>query len=281
MASDEKDVLDSIDSSNIFDEFETWALNDELQSVKKEKKTLYDYLSLWGSILSSVFWVGLIVTVITFSYVYVQNDETKDNSTLLSPICFIFMWNTPGIDNKCSSITSLNASYDEKIEETKKNQFTEVNNLLEEAYKVENFNKSKEVIFLTSQSQNKIAVTKILNDFDDLIYNYDSSKLNQIKCEEMSINSDMIVTMNCNTYTWDSDRSIRGLNWNEKITGTSITLANSFLYYIENNSDKFIIKDKQKTFSKEPYFSDDNPYNTKTNFELTMQYIPSNNLNTK
>lgn len=281
MASDEKDVLDSIDSSNIFDEFETWALNDELQSVKKEKKTLYDYLSMWGKVLSVIFWIGLIATIVAYSYVFIQNDETKDNSTLLSPICFIFMWDTPGIDNKCSSITSLNSSYNKKLDENKKSQFNQVNSLLEEAYKIENFNKSKEIIFLTTQSQNKIPVTQLLNDFDDLIYNYDSSKLNQIKCDEMSINSEMIVSMNCNTYTWDSDRSIRWLSWNEKITGTSITLANSFLYYIENNSEKFIIQDKQKTFSKESYFSEDNPYSKKTNFELIMQYIPSNNLNTK
>ncbi len=91
----------------------------------------------------------------------------------------------------------------------------------------------------------------------------------------------MIVTMQCNTYTGDSDRSIRGMWANEKINGTSITLANSFLYYIENNSDSFIIQDKQRTFKKEPYYSDDNIYTSETSFELKMQYIPGNNLNTK
>ncbi|MGB2110428.1 MAG: hypothetical protein ACPHY8_00360 [Patescibacteria group bacterium] len=71
------------------------------------------------------------------------------------------------------------------------------------------------------------------------------------------------------------------MSGNEKISGTSITLATSFLHYIENNSDSFIIQDKQRTFKKEPYYSDNNIYTSETKFELKMQYIPSNNLNTK
>ncbi|MGB2110427.1 MAG: hypothetical protein ACPHY8_00355 [Patescibacteria group bacterium] len=45
MASENKDVLESIDSSNIFDEFETGELTQELEN-KKKKKDMYDYLSM-------------------------------------------------------------------------------------------------------------------------------------------------------------------------------------------------------------------------------------------
>jgi len=281
MTSENKDVLESIDSSNIFDEFETGELQGELEA-KKEKKDLYDYLSITGWVLSVVFWIAFAIAVLGFWYSFYQNSEDKEWSALLAPICFLFNGDTPSIDgNNCNSIVSLNAHYKDKIADTKASQFTKINSLLEEVYKIENFNKSKEVIFLTTQSQNKVPVTEILNDFDNLIYEYDSSKLNQIQCKDIKIDESMVVTMSCSTYTGDSDRSIRWMSGNDKINGTSITLANSFIYYIENNSDKFIIQDKQRTFKKEPYYSDDNIYTSETKFELKMQYIPTNNLNTK
>lgn len=281
MTSENKDVLESIDSSNIFDEFETGELQEELEA-KKKKKDLYDYLSMIWSWISAIFWLAFIIALIWFLYTFYQKSEKTDGLAILSPVCFAFTWDTPWINSSsCNSIVSLNQYYKEKIEETKSSQFTKINNLLEEVYKIENFNKSKEVIFLTTQTQNKVPVTQILNDFDNLIYEYDSSKLNQILCSDIIIDESMIVTMECSTYTWDSDRSIRGMSGNDKISGTSITLANSFLYYIENNSDKFILQDKQKTFKKEPYYSDDNIYTSETSFELKMQYIPNNNLTSK
>lgn len=281
MTSENKDVLESIDSSNIFDEFETGELQEELEA-KKKKKDLYDYLSMIWSWISAIFWLAFIIALIWFLYTFYQKSEKTDGLAILSPVCFVFTWDTPWINSSsCNSIVSLNQYYKEKIEETKTSQFTKINNLLEEVYKIENFNKSKEVIFLTTQTQNKVPVTQILNDFDNLIYEYDSSKLNQILCSDIIIDESMIVTMECSTYTWDSDRSIRGMSGNDKISGTSITLANSFLYYIENNSDKFILQDKQKTFKKEPYYSDDNIYTSETSFELKMQYIPNNNLTSK
>lgn len=281
MASENKDVLESIDSSNIFDEFETWELHQELKD-KKQKKDLYDYLSISWRGISIVFWIAFIIAIFWFAYVHYQSDESKENSTLLSPICFLFTWDTPSSSiNSCTSISALNNFYKETLDNTKDSQFLKINWLLEEVYKIENFNKSKEVIFLTTQTQNKVPITKILTDFDNLIYEYDSSKLNQIQCKDLVVDELMVITMQCSTYTWDSDRSIRGMWANEKINGTSITLANSFLYYIENNSDSFIIQDKQRTFKKEPYYSDDNIYTSETSFELKMQYIPGNNLNTK
>ncbi len=281
MASENKDVLESIDSSNIFDEFETGELTKELEN-KKNKKDMYDYLSIIWSAMSTVFWFALIIAVIGFAYTHYQSNEQRENSSLLAPICFLFTWDTPSIiDNTCTSIVALNKHYEELINTTKSQQFEKINALLEEVYKIENFNKSKEVIFLTSQTQNKVPITEILTDFDNLLYEYDSSKLNQIQCKDISVNDSMIVNMNCSTYTWDFDRSIRWMSGNEKINGTSITLATSFLHYIENNSDSFIIQDKQRTFKKDPYYSDENIYTSETKFELKMQYIPSNNLNTK
>lgn len=281
MTSENKDVLESIDSSNIFDEFETGELTQELEN-KKKKKDMYDYLSMIGSAMSTVFWIAFIIAVIGFAYTHYQSDEKRENSSLLAPICFLFTWDTPSSTaNSCTSITALNKYYEGLISTTQSQQFEKINALLEEVYKIENFNKSKEVIFLTTQTQNKVPITEILTDFDNLIYEYDSSKLNQIQCKDISVDDSMVVTLNCSTYTGDSDRSIRWMSGNEKINGTSITLATSFLYYIENNSDSFIIQDKQRTFKKEPYYSDDNIYTSETKFELKMQYIPSNNLQTK
>ena len=281
MASDNKDVLESIDSSNIFDEFEAGELKKEMEDKKKTKKDMYDYLSLWGKILSGVFWVGLIFAVIWFGYTYAQKNAELNNSNVLSPICFLFNGNIPASGWGCDSISYLEKHYSERLNTTKSQQYSKIVSLLEEVYKVENFNKSKEVIFLSQQSTNKIPVTKVLSDFDDLIYEYDSSKMNQIQCKNIKMNEDMTVEMKCNTYTSGLDNSIRWVERNEKVRGTSITLANSFLYYIENNAEQFELIDRQKTFKISPYYSDDTPYTKTTEFDLKMQYIPSNNLNSK
>ena len=281
MASNQKDVLESIDSSNIFDEFEAGELKKDIEDKKTTKKDMYDYLTLGWGILSGLFWIGLIVAIIWFGYTYAQKNEELSNSNLLSPICILFNGNIPSSAGWCDSITYLENHYKEKLQTEKSETFSKIVSLLEEVYKIENFNKSKEVIFLSQQSANKIPVTQVLSDFDDLLYDYDSSKMNQIQCKDIIMNEEMVIEMKCNTYTSGLDNSIRWIERNEKIRGTSITLANSFLYYIENNAENFELIDRQKTFKINQYYSDDTPYTKTTEFDLKMQYIPTNNLNSK
>lgn len=281
MSWEEKDVLDTIDSSNIFDEFETWELKEEIKATKPlVKKNVYDYLSITAGIFSTIFWFSLLLVGWVYWYVNIQENEELDNSSILAPICKVLIWDAPNIkDNwNCVSITYLNKIYTNNFNELKNNQFNESLWLIEQIYKTENFLKSKEVVFLDSITKNKLRPLEILNAFDKLKFNYDSSLQERIQCSDFSIDNEGILTASCEAFSWGFEDNIKWFDGtdNDRVSGTSISIANSFLNYIEKQSDDFTLIDRQKKFKSIGIFSTFTYLTKKTSFELKLQYNKDN-----
>lgn len=284
MSWEEKDVLDTIDSSNIFDEFEAWELKEELQAKKPiENKNMYDYLSITAWVISTIFWLSLFIVWGLYWYIHIQSDISKDNSSLFAPVCKVFIWDTPNTnsDGNCVSISYLDKHYNDELTALKSNQFSESLGLIEQIYKTENFLKSKEVVFLESITKNKLRPLEILDAFDTLKYNYDSSLQERIICKWFSITNEGLLTASCEAYSgWFEDN----IKWfdgtdNDRVSWTSISIANSFLNYIDKQSNDFTLIDRQKTFKSTWIFSDFTYLTKKTTFELTLQYNKDNLVN--
>lgn len=276
MDGEEKNILDSIDSSNIFDEFETWELKEEFHIKKlKEKKDTYDYISIIAWVLSTWFWIGLFIVWGLYWYISIQENNQLNNSSILNPICLVIVWKTPlPNDSHCMSITVMEEEYNNKLTDLKDKQSIEILSLLVEIYKTENFNKSKEIIFLNDRSKNKLKALSILNNFDSLKYNYDPLNMQRIQCNDFEITDDLLLKTSCEAFSNNYEKNIKWFDGtdNEKISGTSISIANSFLNYIDKQSDVFILIDRQKSFKSEGIFSEDTNFSKKTMFSLTLQY---------
>ena len=276
MPTEEKDVLDTIDSSNIFDEFETWELKEEFrESQQKEKKGVYDYLSVIAWFMSILFWTGLFASLIALAYIKVQENEDLTSSSILNPICTLFSWwvETPNVN--CWSISYLSSHYSQTLEELKSSQFESSLEIIEQAYKIENFIQSKEVVFLDTLTKKKVRPLEILNSFDRIKYNYDPTQTERIKCKNIVINQDNILSAQCDAFTSHYAKDIKwfnGIDW-ANIWGTSITLASSFLYYLENNASDFILLEKPKSFSIENVYFEYSDITKKTSFDLKLQYV--------
>lgn len=281
MSSEEKDVLDTIDSSNIFDEFETWELKEEFQAKKpSEKKNIYDYLTITAGVFSTIFWLSLFVVWGVYWYTYIQDDPDRDNSSLLAPVCKVFIWDIPNVNNEgnCPSVSYLDSFYSKKLSELKNKQFTESIALIEQIYKTENFLKSKEVIFLDSIKKNRLRPLVILDAFDKLKYNYDSSLQERITCEDFVINNEAVLTASCNAFSGGFEDNIKWFDGTDtdRVSWTSISIANSFLNYIDKQSEDFILIDRQKKFKSVWVFSEFTYLTKKTSFNLTLQYNKDN-----
>lgn len=284
MSWEEKDVLDTIDSSNIFDEFETWELKEEIKATKPlVKKNVYDYLSITAGIFSTIFWLSLFVVGGVYGYSYFQGDVERDNSSLLAPVCKVFIWNIPNLNDNgnCSSISYLEKEYTSKLDNLKDLQFSESLWLIEQIYKTENFLKSKEVIFLDSVTKNKLRPLEIMEAFDKLKYNYDSKIQERIKCEKFVIDNEGILTASCEAFSSGYEVNIKWFDGtdNQRVWGTSISIANSFLNYIDKQSDSFTLLERQKTFKSQGVFSEYSYITKKTGFDLKLQYNKDNLVN--
>lgn len=86
--------------------------------------------------------------------------------------------------------------------------------------------------------------------------------------------------ISCDAYSSRWDRNIVWLNWNnqksENVSGTSISIASSFINFLEKNSTQFTLTDKQKEFSYNDV-ADYGWYSRKTNFKLSLK-LTSNTL---
>lgn len=279
MVSEKKDILDTIDSSNIFDEFETWELKEEFHTKKtKPKKDIYDYLSLAAGILSTLFWVGLFLIGGIFWYINIQENKELNSSSILNPVCYVMVWNTPLPDSsRCMSISAAEELYNNELRQLKNTQWKEILELLTEIYKIENFDKSKEVIFLQNRSKNRLKALTILNEFDKLRYFYDPINMQRIQCQSITLTGDLVLTTSCIAYSSDFTDDIRWFDgtYNQRITWTSISIANSFLNYIDKESQVFTLIDRQKSFTVEGFFSEYTNFSKKTSFNLTLQYNPT------
>lgn len=277
MSWEEKDVLDTIDSSNIFDEFEAWELKEELKTnIPAEKKNMYDYLSIAAWLFSTIFWFSIFVVWGIYGYVNIQENSELDNSSILAPVCKVFIWDIPNVNTNwnCTSIAYLESKYSNDLKTLKSNQFSNSLALIEQIYKTENFLKSKEVVFLDTITKTKLRPLEILEAFDKLKYNYDNNLLERIQCSGFSISNDWILNASCEAFSGWYETNIKWFDGtdNQRVSGTSISIANSFLNYIEKQSDIFTLIDRQKTFKSEWVFDEYSYITKKTSFGLQLQY---------
>lgn len=266
-----------IDSSNIFDEFaENSTLIDEVDKIKKDRnKDLFYYFSKVGHIFQTIFIFWIIVIVILFSYITIQNDETFSNSNILDPFCFIFLWNIDPWTTYCSSISYVKNASDVKLANIKKTHLSSILGMLEKLYEVENFTKTKDVMFIADKSNNKLRVLSIIEEFDNLKNEFDKIDKQKIQCKNIIIDSKKsIISLNCFAYSAWFEKWLRWFDWTNEATlkWTSLSIANSFINFISNKSEIFSIIDRQKMFKSESIVWEKTDFTNKTTFTLKLNY---------
>ncbi len=272
--------------SNIFDDFDINSeLQEEVNYIKKEiNKDLYDYLTSIGIFVKYTNLVIILIWIILFSYISVQSDETLNNSSLLDPICSIILGdkikNNIGL---CSSLWYIEKQKKDELLKLNKATFKEEIWRLAQVYKKENFINSKEVIFLLEKWDSRLRPLKILSLFDDLKNKFEPLLKSKILCFDLSITDKSILTASCYAYsTWWEEAWILWFNWDvnaeKRVAWTSISLASSFLNFLEKQDSELSILEKQKIFSIESIVDTSSVYTKRTPFSIKMKYSPKSNL---
>lgn len=265
----------SIDTTNIFEEFSSdQNLKQEVKNqIESEEKGIFYYLSIIASFIQSLFWFSFIIFIIWWVYIYIQKDLDKTNTSWLNPFCPIVLWNIPYDDVNCSSILSLNSYYKKQLEDEKLKQHKSIDNILIDLYNWENFSQTKKISFLTNTKNNKLSVLKILKDFDYLIWSFEPSEEQKIKCLDIEITSNNMLKAQCEVYSRSYESWVKWYDAtnNTATQWTSISIANSFLNFIEKDST-FTIIDRQKMFSSQSVVWDMTWFTQKTVFYITLKY---------
>lgn len=277
----EEEKKENLNSShNIFEDFSTDAnLSEDITNLEKQKKhdSIY-YLSISSSLLKGINIILLFLLILSFFYITIQKKQDPIGIDFLEPICWLFLWDTPPF-NTCSWINYVKQEYNKDLEETKKFQFWKISSIIGNLYSFENFIYSKEVSFLLDRARNRVKPIEIISKFDTIKNKFDPIEKWRIQCYDIIIEKTNLLRMTCESYSSDWDKSIIWFAWTKDsqdvINGTSISLANSFINFINKNSKDFTIINKQKIFSTEPFFGNWS-YTKKTIFELSLKYNDNN-----
>ena len=271
---------DIIDSSNIFDDFmedikldDTW--DDKIGN--KEKRDTYYYLNIAGNIFQSLFLLLLVISALLFGYIYLQEDEKYTESSSLEPICYLLIGWLDNPNSGCATIAGLNKVYDQTIEETKSAYVEKIVNNIEEIHKYESVENSKDMMFLMHKWSTRLQVTEMLNKFDKLKTAYNPLNKDKIQCSQFEITEDGVLYTECTAFaSWYERWIIWYDGWDkDKVYGTSVSLANSFLNYLELTPSDFSLIDRQREFTIETVDGIDTWFKIKTTFGLKMKYNTS------
>jgi hypothetical protein len=281
---EKKEIEDNIIEKknwNIFDEFNSDNdLIEEVNKIKNENnKDFYYYLSKVSNLMQIIIILWILLIGILYVYIYIQNkvfEEKKDNQ-ILDPFCSVLLGDIHYDWNFCTSISTLKKDYENELSNLKKNEKESILQILEKLYKIENFTKTKEVVFLKEKTNNKLKVLELLTDFDNLKYNFDKVDKEKIECSNITIDEKKnIMSMTCSAYSAWYESWIRWFDWKNDseslVKWTSISVANSFLNYIHLESKKFTIVNRQKVFSAERIVWDKTWFTFKTTFNLSLKY---------
>lgn len=272
-----KELNKNIDTSNIFDDFvDDSSLIDEVNKIKNERnRDLFYYISKAWYVFQILFWTGFVVLIILFSYIYIQNNKTISNSNILDPFCSIFLGDIEKEDPFCSSISYLKWNYSNKLENIKTTQSNDILNILQKLYEVENFTKSKNVLFLADKSENKLKILNILEEFDNIKNEFNKVDKQKIQCNSLSIDwKNSILSMNCIAYSAWFEKWLRWVDGSNTdwLKGTSISEANSFINFIDKRSNIFTLIDRQKVFKSENTLWEKTDFTNMTKFSLKLKY---------
>lgn len=260
---------------NIFDDFNTdKSLQEEVKWLKKkEEKDMFFYISIASKVLQISFFILFFIVLIWWIYVFIQKNEDINSQSFLDPVCGVFSWGVPNPETNCASITYSNTYYKNKLEELKKSQVKEIVSILPAIYEKKSFENSKEVSFLLDKTEDRLKTLEIISEFDKLKNEYTWFEKRKITCENFSIDSSKnTLTANCSAYSKWYEWSIKWFSWEWKlIKWTSISVANSFLNFIEKKSEYFSLIERQKIFKVENIIDSETAYTKKTDFKLKLK----------
>ena len=286
MSKDNKNVLEKdleFNDSNIFEDFKSDSDKDLKNSVnnykKREDKNIYDHiLTIWNIFKYMNLFFFLILTNL-FLYIFIQNNENFSNSPVLDYICFVIAWDNAPTKEHCSSISSLLKDYNFKLKYLKLEQFNSIVGITQPIYTVTNFISSRDLIFLLDKSSSRLRPIEILEEFDDLKNDFEFVDKSKIICSNLEIRSSNILTATCDAFSSNWESGLVNFDWEiskTSISWTSISVASSFLNFIEKKSDKFTLINKQKEFNFE-YIAWEKPwYTKKTRFNINLKYNSEN-----
>ena len=241
-------------SKNIFSDFDSdSSLEVELKNIKeKENKDI-------------------------FSYIFIQKSDTFSNKNYLTPICSVFNWEIEQSGSWCSSISYNKNLINEQLKTLNKEQSKLIFSLLPLIYENDNFLRTREVSFLLEKSSNKLKVLDILEKFDYFKNDFTWFEKKKLQCSELNIDSrQMILSMKCQAFAWWYTSEIIWFSGNknskqDSLNGTSISIANSFINFLEKNATKyFLVVERQKIFESQPVIWKDG-YTNQTNFDLKLK----------
>ena len=273
---DGEEKNNNFEDLNIFNEITKNAdITNDTDKIK-EKKDLYDYLSFYTKTFKLISYILLLIMMLSSTYVYIQKSESFYEHPYLNLLCPLFLWSDVSSYiswENCSSITTYNKKITNDVNTLKQEQFNKIVEQVPKIYELTSSN-SKEKDFLLAKSKERLKVLNIIEEFEKMKNDYSYVDKDRIVCKDIVIDSKNVFKANCEAYSsyWDDD--IVWYDWSKKVNGTSISVAMSFLNYIQTKSNKFTLINKQKTFSQES--TNIGFYIYKTGFSLEMKYNGDN-----
>ncbi|PZM85676.1 hypothetical protein DLH72_01685 [Candidatus Gracilibacteria bacterium] len=278
MVNEKKSINEDV-SKNIFNDFNSdISLEAELKNIKeKESKDMFYYLNITGKFLQTfciLFFLGLSF----FSaYITIQKSEDFSNQEYLDPICFLFNGDLNIDGGACSSISYNKNLIQYELENLYKEQSKLIVSILPVVYETESFSKTKELSFLVDKSGSKLKVLDIIERFDYFKNDFTGVEKKKLQCYDLTINGkEKFLSMKCEAFSAGYTSEIIGFSGNKGskdnyLNGTSISVANSFINFLEKNAKKyFLVVDKQKTFESQQILGQDG-YTNKTSFNLKLK----------
>lgn len=261
---------------NIFNEItQNSEVKKDINNVK-ERKYLYNYLSFYTTIFKVVSYILFFCIMIFSTYVYIQKSESFYDRSYFNMLCPLFLWNDVSSYiswQNCSSVTAYNKKIVNDVNILKQDQFNKIVEQIPKIYELTSSN-IKEKEFLLAKSKERLKVLNIIEEFEKMKNDYSYIDKDKIVCKDIIIDSNNVFKATCEAYSSFWDEEIVWYDWTKTVNGTSISVAISFLNYIQTKSNKFTLIDKQKTFWQEStniWF-----YIYKTSFHLKMKYNGDN-----
>ena len=288
MSTDNKNSLEKdleFNDSNIFEDFNSDInLKDDVKNYKKEKdKSIIDYISILSSVFKYINLFLFLWLAILFSYLFIQKNDSISNSPVLDPICIIIAWNNSISTDYCSSISFLFKDYNSKLKSLEDKQFNSIVSIMQDLHTVSDFMSSRDVTFLLDKSSSRLKPTEIIEEFDNLKNEFEPIDKSKITCHNIEIRDTNILTAKCESFSTHWEKWLVNFDWeisssskNSSVSWTSISIASSFLNFIEKKSDRFTIIDKQKEFSFEDIVWENEWYTKKTRFYIKLKYNTGN-----
>lgn len=266
--------------SELSGELDFWAKKEEVVEIKKDK--LYYLKMTWKYMFYSNIWFVVILFML-YLFVSIQNNKDLYNKPFLDPFCFVILSDEEkNTWDYCSSVSSLLQDYELKNKSLTEKISTKLSSMIWDVYAIENFVNSKEVSFLIDNKTNRLLVLNMLNDFDNMKNDFTGFDKWKIDCKNLKISNDYTLDVECNlnSSSWEMSNSawewIVWFSWDRKewtIDGSSITLAASFLNFIERNPTyNFQLLEKQKDFKSDFVVWEETSYVKKTTIKFKLKY---------